>query len=167
MGDLLYYAYAGIMFLIILFFLGVLFYALYNRRQIIHFEILEEETMKPVAGMDVYGEYSYASTDRGYTASGEPVFFQGSTFFTGTKKIGKTDENGVFKKIYFMNGYSSFFFPVENPETKFPNFFSASQLQLSHDKDKIKTIVLNKDGKMKLLNPNKNKNRKEFKYKLG
>lgn len=165
MGDLLYYTYAGVMFLVILFFLGAVFYALYKKRQIIHFELLEEGMMKPVAGMDVYGEYTYTLTERGYTASGEPVFVQGSSFFSDTKKIGKTDEKGIFKKTYFMKRYESFFFPVENPNTKFPNFFTATQLQLKDEKDKIKTIVLDKDGKMKLLNPNKNN--QEFKFKLG
>lgn len=165
MGDVLYYTYAGIMFLVILLFLGVILYALYRKRQIIHFELLEEETMKPVAGMDVYGEYSYSLTERGYTASGEPVFVRGATVYTGNKKIGKTDEKGIFKKTYFMNGYSCFFFPVENPNTKFPNFFTASSLELKQKNDKIKTIVMDKEGNMKLLNPNKTK--KNFKFKPG
>lgn len=64
-----------------------------------------------------------------------------------------------------MNGYSCFFFRVENPNTKFPNFFTASSLELKQKNDKIKTIVMDKEGNMKLLNPNKTK--KNFKFKIG
>jgi hypothetical protein len=165
MGGYLYYIYVSIAVLFILFCLGLAIYAVISQRQIIYFEVLDEETMKPVKGMDIFGEYSFTLTERGFTASGEPVFVPGMDVYSATKKIGKTDENGVFKKIYYINKYSTFFFPVENPVIKFPNFFTAGQLQLNNKNDKIKTITLNKDGVMKLLNPNElNLN---YNFKIG
>lgn len=145
--------YVGILFLISSAILIIGF--IYINRKIIHIELLNENDMSPIINMNIYGTFSYSLGGLGYTSSGEMVRTYGGNEIEYGKKIGKTDENGVFKKIYYLSAPSFMVFPIYSKKSKLPQQINIADIQIKNGKQTKKTIILDKDNELKVLNPNK------------
>lgn len=135
-------------------------------KTLIHFEVLDESTSKPVPNLEIFAETIESESVYARTITGEQVWVYGSgKERSNTKKIGKTDQNGIFKKMFWINHPSFIFIDVLNSKTNVPNCFRSDDLSVTSANHK-KTIVLGPEGEMKILNPNKKKKVKQH-FRLG
>jgi hypothetical protein len=111
--------------------------------------------MSPIKNMNIYGTFSYSPGGLGYTTSGEMVRTYGGNEIEYGKKIGKTDENGVFKKTYYLSPPSFIVFPLYSKNYKLPQQINITDIQLKNKKQSKKIIVVDEENEVRVLNPNK------------